>query len=181
MGLFDFFKKKEEKEIKDLNIKNLSKGCIVDYEMKSWIVKDVTEYDWGNNMFTFEYILTDEINTLFLHVNDDATLKLDISSPIGLLKLDRNLKSSIVEKDTPIKEITYEGEEYILTDEFLGHCKSTDDGDEDWSKFINWVYHTKNEDKYISVNRWGETDIDAATGKYVKEFMFSNLLSSPNN
>lgn len=53
MGLFDIFKK--EKPIEDPTLFNLTKGAILDFDLDSWIVKDRTEYDWGNNQFTFEF------------------------------------------------------------------------------------------------------------------------------
>ena len=67
MGLFDFFKK--EKEIVDLTVQNLSVGCILEYDLQSWIVKDKTEYDWGNNQFSFEYTIENGSDSSFLHVN----------------------------------------------------------------------------------------------------------------
>ena len=46
---------------------------------------------------------------------------------------------------------------------------------------MNWVFINEDESKFISVNRWGETDIDAVKGYYIKVFELSNFLSSPNN
>ena len=180
MGIFDFFKKKE-KEIKELDITNLDIGCILDYDLRSWIVKDKTEYDWGNNQFTFEYTINDGGDSVYLHVNDGANIKIDISSEIKVSQLGANFKATIVERDAPLKEITFENEHYILSDEFMGHCKSINDDEDEWSEFVNWVFINKDESKFISVNRWGETDIDAVKGYYIKVFELSNFLSSPNN
>ena len=80
-----------------------------------------------------------------------------------------------------MKKIAFEDEHYTLSDEFMGHCKSINDGDDEWSEFVNWVFVNEDESKFISVNRWGETDIDAVKGHYLKVFELSNFLSSPNN
>ena len=177
MGLFDFFKK--EKEIVDLTVQNLSAGCILEYDLQSWIVKDKTEYDWGNNQFSFEYTIENGSVSSFLHVNTSPTLKLDVSSEIKMFDLGRDVKQTIVETDSPPKKIVYKGTEYFLSDEFLGHCKSVNDDDEDWSKFVNWVFNNGDESEFISLNRWSETEIDGVQGRYAKEFEFSNFLSSP--
>jgi hypothetical protein len=180
MGFFDFFKK-EEKEIKELNITNLDIGGILDYDLKSWIIEDKTEYDWGNNQFTFEYTINAGDESIYLHVTEGANIKIDISSEIKVSQLGLNFKETIIEKDAPINKIAFEDEHYTLSDEFMGHCKSINDGDDEWSEFVNWVFVNPDETKFISVNRWGETDIDAVKGFYIKEFELSNFLSSPNN
>ena len=177
MGLFDFFKK--EKEIKDLTVKNLDKGCILSYDLKTWEVDDVTDYDWGNNRFTHEYTIKNGVESVYLHLTEESELKLDVSADVKLSALGSTFKRTIIDTDSPLNQIVFEGEEYVLTDEFMGTCTSR--GEDDWSEFVNWIFHNKDETKYVSVNRWGETDMNAVQGKYVKEFEFSDFLSSPDN
>ena len=61
MGLMDIisnlFSKKKEKAYDPLNIKvtDLKKGFVFDYDLKTWEVQEVYQYDWGNNFFSYEY------------------------------------------------------------------------------------------------------------------------------
>ena len=50
-----------------------------------------------------------------------------------MFDLGRDVKQTIVETDSPPKKIVYKGTDYFLADEFLGHCKSVNDDDEDGS------------------------------------------------
>lgn len=177
MGLFDIFKK--EKPIEDPTLFNLTKGAILDFDLDSWIVKNRTEYDWGNNQFTFEYTIENGSKTLFLHVDDSTPLKLEVSFPIKMFDLGPILKQTIVENDNPPKRISLNGCEYFLSDEFLGHCKSVDDDDNKWSEFVNWVFFNHNETEFVGITRWGETEMEAVKGRVAKKFEFSNFLSSP--
>ena len=134
MGLFDFFKK--EKPIEDPTLFNLTKGAILDYDLASWIVKDRTEYDWGNNQYTFEYTVDDGSKSMFIHIDDSTPLKIDISEPIKMFELGPLVKQTIVDTDNAPKRVSYQDKNYFLSDEFLGHCKSVDDDDDEWSEFV---------------------------------------------
>ena len=179
MGLFNFFKK--EKLIEDPTLFNLTKGAVLDYDLDSWIVKDKTEYDWGNNQFTFEYTVENGSKSIFIHIDDSTPLKLDVSEPIKMFDLGPIVKQTIVDTDNAPKRLTYQGIQYFLSDEFLGHCKSVDENDDAWSEFVNWVFYNEDESEFIGITRWGETEMDAVKGRVVKEFEFSNFLSSPEN
>lgn len=177
MGIFDIFKK--DKPIEDPTLFNLTKGAILDYDLDSWIIKDRTEYDWGNNQFTFEYTVENGSKSMFIHVDDSTPVKLDISFAIKMFDLGPTVKQSIVDTDNAPKKVLYNGTQYYLSDESLGHCKSVDEGDDDWAEFVNWVFYNEDESEFIGITRWGETDMDAVKGSVVKEFEFSNFLSSP--
>ena len=43
------FKKKKEPDydVTNLSLKDLETGFIFDYDMKSWVVEESYEYDWG--------------------------------------------------------------------------------------------------------------------------------------
>lgn len=178
MGLFDFFKK-EKDEIEDLTLFNLTIGSILDYDLSTWEIKEKTEYDWGNNQFTFEYTVENGTETTFIHIDDAAPVKIDTSSAIKMFALGPEVKQTIVETDSPPKRITFNGMDFYLSDECQGHCKRAHETDDDWSEFVNWVFNNKEETEFIGISRWGETEMDAVKGRYVKEFEFSNFLSSP--
>jgi hypothetical protein len=177
MGLFDFFKKEEK--VEDLTLFNLQIGSILEYDLSTWVIKDKTDYDWGNNQFTFEYSVENGTDSAYIHIHDSTPSKIDVSAGIKMFELGPEVKQTIVESDNPPKKITFKEIDYFLSDEFMGHCKSVNEDDDDWSKFVNWVFNNKDESEFVSISRWGETEMDAVHGKYSKEFEFSNFLSSP--
>jgi hypothetical protein len=179
MGLFDFFKKEEK--IEDLTLFNLQVGAILEYDLSTWVIKDKTEYDWGNNQFTFEYTIENGSDCVYIHIDDSNPPKIDASSEIKMFSLGPETKQTIIENDKPPKRISFDGSDYFFSDEFLGHCKSVKEGGADWSEFVNWVFKNKNETEFVAITRWGETEMDAVKGEYIKEFAFSNFLSSPKN
>lgn len=177
MRLFDFFKKEEK--IEDLTLFNLEIGSILEYDLSTWVIKDKSEYDWGNNQFTFEYTVENGSYTAFIHIDISSPVKIDVSTSIKIFELGPEVKQTIVETDSPPKRVSLNSVDYYLSDEFLGHTKSVNDDKDEWSEFVNWVFKTQDESEFVSITRWGETEIDAVKGKYSSEFEFSNFLSSP--
>ena len=72
--MFDFFKKKKKVsyDVTNLSLKDLDVGFIFDYDMKSWVVKEVYKYDWGNNNYTSEYKVDSGDEVAFLPVSSMA-------------------------------------------------------------------------------------------------------------
>ena len=80
MGLFDRFKKKEEPHYdpNNLKIEDLRVGFMFDYDLKTWVIKEEYEYDWGDNYFTREYKLEAADDVAYLHIdyNDEGFMTL---------------------------------------------------------------------------------------------------------
>ena len=178
MGLFDFFKKdkKEEQLSEDLSFKDLLPNDYVDYFLKSWRVEAAVEYDWGNNIFSREFKLNAGDEIIFVEIDEEEDSKVAISKDIKLSKIDKTLKTYIIENDGPPKKLNFEGEEYFYAEESLGHCY--DIGSEDYSELVSWTFNNEDESKFISLSRWDETDIESSVGEYAKIIEFSNIIRS---
>lgn len=178
MGIFDFFKKKKvnEKLSEDLTIRDLSKGDIVEYFMKSWRVEEVTEYDWGNNIFSREFKMDAGDEIIYVEIDEEEDETVSISRDIKISKIDKGLKQYIINNDNAPKEIEYNNEKYFFSEENLGQCYEP--GSSDFSELVNYTFTDENEDKFISIDRWDETDIEASIGEYAKIIEFSNIIRS---
>jgi len=178
MGIFDFFKKKKvnEKLSEDLTIRDLSKGDIVEYFMKSWRVEEVTEYDWGNNIFSREFKMDAGDEIIYVEIEEEEDETVSISRDIKISKIDKGLKQYIINNDNAPKEIEYNNEKYFFSEENLGQCYEP--GSSDFSELVNYTFTDENEDKFISIDRWDETDIEASIGEYAKIIEFSNIIRS---
>ncbi|GAA4112768.1 hypothetical protein GCM10022393_11360 [Aquimarina addita] len=181
MGLFDIFKKKEEERHYDatnIRVVDLQPNFILDYDLDSWIVKKMYEYDWGDNFFTREFLINNGKSNLYLHIEEDDELEIAITKKIGLRVLGEHISDVIEETGKPPKKITYDDEIYYRDSEDMGYVRNVED--DNWSELISWTYLTKNEEKLINIEQTGETNFEASIGEYIQEFKISNILPQNN-
>jgi hypothetical protein len=179
MGLFDFLKKKEEQpgyDITNLSVLDLDQGFILDYDMKSWQVKEVGEYDWGDNNFSREYKLDSGDDVLYLNVENDGELELSMSKNIKMHKLGENIMDETIKNEKPPSKIEYLDKMYYLDEDCAGFYNDVTKGGDDWEELINWEYYDDEEENVISITQWGEREFDASVGKIIKEYEISNII-----
>ena len=107
MGIFDLFKKKEKApkyDVTDLKVTDLDQGFIFDYNMKSWQVKEVYQYDWGKNNFSKEYKIDSGDEVMFLEVEAGAELSLNVSKSIKIRQLGDDIIDKTIKKERPSKK-----------------------------------------------------------------------------
>ncbi|WP_196889776.1 DUF4178 domain-containing protein [Aureivirga sp. CE67] len=179
MGLFDFFKKKEnERHYDALNIKveDLDKGFIFDFNMKSWEVVEVYEYDWGNNFFTREFKISSHDETGYLGIEMDDELLITFSKKVPVRKIQNDLPDFIQRHDTAPRQLFYEGKNFFLDEISPGYFRNVEN--ENWSEFREWSYEDDSEEYVLTVEQWGEHDFEASFGHYVNLREITNILPS---
>jgi hypothetical protein len=180
MGIFDFFKKKQEPSYDPTNItiKDLQKGFVLDYDMKSWVVREAYIYDWGGHYFTREYKLDSGDDSCYLHVDTNDDLSLTVSRKIKVRSIDEDLPEYIQQHEHPPKKVHYQGVTYLLDKESPGYFRDLADPDREeyWSELVSWEYYDEQEKNFISVEQWGEREFEAAIGKTAEAYQFSNIL-----
>ena len=179
MGVFDFFKKKEkepEYDITNMSVKDLDQGFIVDFDMKSWQVKEVYEYDWGNNNFSKEYMIDSGDEVLYLSVENQGELFLTVSKNIKMRKLGEDIIDKTIKKERPPKKLELDGIEYYLDTDVAGYFNDKTKGTDDWEELVCWEYYNDEETLIISITQWGEREFDASAGKVIKEYEISNII-----
>lgn len=183
MGWKDLFKFGGEKQpdpLKDLTLPRIRVGFFVDYDMKTWEVTAFHRYDWGEGDLTYEWQLStfDEIIYLERQPDDEDDWSVSRKCPIG--KISPGLGEQIVENGDPPDQIVFENETYYL-DEAGGGLFFKDGDSEDRSEgrhFLKWDFVNDSEDKFISIEQWGEKEFQASTGIPAEEYQFSNILPS---
>lgn len=178
---FGWFKKKKDPEKRlsfdpsNTRLNQLVKGAFIDYDLKTWEVKNVFEYDWGDDFFSDEYQLATADETIYLHVEEeDGELHSTISSKINIHSLDGDIANEIIRSERAPMKISYEGEMYFRESESIGYYRNAES--ENWQELISWTYYDKQEKKIISIDRWGEEDFSASEGIVAEEFEFSNII-----
>lgn len=183
MGIFDIFKNKkgEEKHYDPTNIKvtDLEKDYLLDYDLETWTVTKMAEYDWGNNFFTREFVIVAQSKKLYLHIEEDDELVITLSENLKYRKLGVEVVDFIELNGKPPKEINYQNVTYFLNKESPGFYRNTDT--EDWEELISFDYLNDDEEKCLTIEQWGENDFEASIGFKVNQREISNILPAYTN
>ncbi len=178
--MFGFFKKKEETPHYDpTNLKptDLRKGYLLDYELKTWQAVEEYEYDWGNEVFSYEYKLVSSDDTIYLYVEDDEVLS--VSRKIKFAMLPDEVERELLASGKPPKKIVYNGRTYFRGKESMGFFKEVDDPGES-VEFIVWPYEDETEKYILTIEQWGDEDFEASIGHYIKPSEITNILPVKN-
>ncbi len=176
--MFDFFKKKKEPvyDITQLTLEDMDVGFIVDYNLKSWVVKEVYEYDWGNHNFSKEYKLDSGDEVGFLGVENDGELHITFSKSIKIRKIEEDVAEEISKTEKAPSCIHYDGETYHLDADTSGYFRDCGKKAEDWEELISWEYYNDEEDKILNITQWDDRTFEASGGIVLQTFHFSNIL-----
>jgi hypothetical protein len=178
MGIFDIFKKKEEKHYDptDIKVTDLENGYLLDYDFETWTVTKMSEYDWGSNFFTREFTITSKDKVRYLHIEDDGKLIITLSEEIKFRKLGVEVLDHIELNGKPPKKINFLGITYFLDEKSLGFYRNTEN--ESWEELISFDYLDDDEKKCLSISQWGDDDFEASFGEIIKPMDISNILPS---
>mgnify|MGYP006292889335 CR=1 FL=1 len=182
MGIFDRFKKKEpEYDPTQLSIKDLNMGFIFEYDLKTWVVDAIYEYDWGDNFFSYEYKINSGDEIKYLHIEEDDELIITISDKIKPRAIDEDLPEFIEEHSKPPKKLIYQGMKFYFDKENPGYYHEVGKPDDNWVEFISWEYYDEQDKQVITIEQWDEKEFEASYGIIAKEFEFSNILPKEGN
>lgn len=178
MGLIDFFKKKKNDTspdpLSDLTLANMKQGYFVDYDLKTWEVVSLGRYDWGSGDISYEWQLATHDDTVFLEREVDDEDYWCLTRKLPFQKLDPGIKKSLAESDEPLETIFFNGKKYYLSE--TGGALYYRDNATSGREMFKWDYADDTETFWLTIEQWGENDYEASTGRYVKEYQFSNIL-----
>lgn len=183
MGFFDLFKSnknEEEKHYDPINIKvtDLENGYLLDYDLETWTVTKMSEYDWGNNHFSREFVIESKGKKRFLHIEEDDELIISLSEELKYRKLGETATDYIDTNGKPPKKITHQNITYYLDEESPGYYRNVEN--ENWEELISFYYLDEDEEKCLTIEQWDENDFEVSIGKILKPFEISNILPSYN-
>ncbi|MGF1533373.1 MAG: DUF4178 domain-containing protein [Bernardetiaceae bacterium] len=186
---FDFFKKKKKErddrpayDVTNLQVTDIRVGFTFDYDLKTWVVKDEYEYDWGNFNFSYEYRIVSDDDEAFLSVDNDDGVTLTLSRKIRAGRLGREIFERIEDKGAPPREITYEGTKFYRENERPGFFRNTaKQSREESDEFISWEYYDDTEAHILVIEQWDEDEFEASIGILIEESEISNLLPGENS
>ncbi len=180
MGFFNkLFSKKEETPHYDstnIRIQDLDLNFVFEYDLSTWKVEKMFEYDWGDNYFTQEYQIYNGEETLYLGVEDDDELEVTIGKKIKLRKLGATVVNHLMEQQTAPSSVVFQDEKFILLEEAPGYCNDVSKGEDNWEEFIAWDFENEAGTKVLTIEQWGEKEFEASIATYIKPFEISNIL-----
>jgi hypothetical protein len=180
MGVFDFFRKKTPGyDSTNIRIQDLDVGFVFEYDLSTWEVRDVYEYDWGDNYFTQEYQISNGTETKYLSVEEDDELELSIMDKIKVNSVNEKLLQHLIDYQKPPKSIVFNGIKFHLENESPGYFNHVTKGDE-WEEFRCWNFEDDEGKNMLCIEQWDEKEFEASVGTRIKEFEISNILPSEN-
>lgn len=178
MGLFDFIKKKKEPEydVTNMKVTDLAEGFIFEYDLKSWVVKEVYQYDWGKNNFSKEYMIDAGDEVAYLTVAEEGELSMSVTKNIKIQKLGDGVRENIKRTHKAPETVQYEGVRYFLDEDSAGHFNDITKGTDDWEELISFDYLDEDETRCLSITQWDDHNFDASAGVVIKEYEISNIV-----
>jgi len=175
MGLFDIFRSKqpEADPLADLVLDRMKVGFLVDYDLATWTVTAYNRYDFDGDAVE-EWELTEGHRKRYLERGEDDGVHWALSKKIPIGSIDGDVRSQVLDHGDPPQRVTYQGTEYFLDDSAAGHMMA--DGDGAPQELIKWEYLDEEGEKYLTVEQWGETELEASAGVAVHEYQFENIL-----
>ncbi len=176
MSLKDLFRKKDDDEfdpIADLVLSKLKIGYMLDYDLKTWEVTDAYHYDYGEGCITQEWELSSGREILYLgrSEDDEVTWKSYKKLPIGAI--DGDVRKHIIENDDPPNQIVCKDKTYYLDESGSGRMHK--EGQKP-TEFVYWDFIDEEDESFVTIEQWGETEFESSSGIYVEEYEFTNIL-----
>ncbi len=176
MSFFDRFKKQEDDfdPLADLELSKLRVGFFLDYDLKTWEVKSYRRYEFDGGYESEEWELESGREKIYLERAEDDDVEWSVSKKVPIGALGGHIKKHIIDNEDPPAEIVYKDVTYYLDESGPGlmYVDNSDEGRE----FIVWDFVDEDDEKFLSIEQWGETEFEASSGFYVEEYQFINIL-----
>lgn len=179
MGLFDRFRRRDEDDgidpLKDLVLEKLRVGYLVDYDLKTWTVTAHNRYRFNDGRTAEEWELTAGREKRYLELSrgDEEAWTLSKSIPIGAVG-PGNVRQHLLEHEDPPDQLTYRDVTYYMEGSVGGHLLPGDG--EGRQELIVWEYVDDDEESFVSIVQWSETEVTAVAGTFVEDYQFTNIL-----
>ncbi len=174
MGLKDWFKKKDDFDpLKDLELSKLRVGFMVDYDLETWQVTGTCRHDYGEGDITDEWEITSGRMKRYLERSEDDEITWTLSKKIPIGAIDDDIRNYIIAHDDPPDKIVYNAKTYYLEESGTGRMLKQDATPKE---FVYWEFIDEDDENFVTIEQWGETEFEAAAGHYVEEYQFTNIL-----
>ncbi len=178
MGLLDRFRKQTDElevdPLKDLVLAKLKVGYLLDYDLRTWQVTDYARYRFNDGRESEEWELTAERDKRYLELAQGDGEIWTFSKNIRIGAIEGDVRQHILDHDDPPEEIAYEGTVYYLEGSNGGYLLPG--GEEPRRELIQWELLDEDEERFLSIIQWSETEVSAVSGSFVEDYQFTDIL-----
>ena len=175
MGLRDLFGRKEKDTepdpIADLVLGKLKVGYLVDYDLKTWEVTGYCRYEFDGNIVEEWEIMAGGREKRYLELADE---RWSLAEKIVIGAIEGDIRGRILSEEDPPSRIVYKGKQYYLDNSCAGHMFPSGEGDSE--EVIRWEFLDEDEESFLGIERWSETELGAAAGFFVEDYEFTHIL-----
>ena len=166
--------KKDEQDI-NLNhsVRDLQQGWILDYDLRSWEVTDVAQWNWENAGQDKEFTITDGVDTFYLGLSRVQERPYGLFWEADYLSIPTSFRQRIGTRNQPPEEFAWQGKTYRFRDAGKARVSSLT---EDSFTVVNYLYETADRTHALSINNYGAMSYEAYAGKYLERFEIGNIL-----
>lgn len=187
MGIFDLFRRKpaasDQPEpsfdaLRDLVLDKLAPGDIVDFDLRSYEVRDRAHVDTGTPPPGDEWDLraADDRLRLLREPVRGGDAVWTVLRNVSLGEIDGDVRHEILTRDDPPSQLFFHSAPYLMERSGAGYVRRAG-GTGPEEGFVAWSY-TRADDatRVLRLEQVSETDVVAAAGERVEEYHFTNLL-----
>ena len=179
MGLRDLFGKKgkdkdrdaEPDPIADLVLGKLKVGYLVDYDLKTWEVTGYCRYEFDGNIVKEWEITAGGREKRYLELADG---RWSLAKKIVIGAIDGDIRRDILRDEEPPSQIAHKGKQYYLDNSSAGYMFP--DGEGAGNEVIRWEFLDEDEESFLGIEQWSESELGAATGSFVEDYEFTSIL-----
>ncbi len=179
MNFRDLFKKPDDPTfdpLQDLVLEKLRVGYLVDYDLKTWRVSAHNTYDFdGQKVDEWELAYDRDLRYLERYEDDDEVWTLATKVPVGTLG--DAVRDRLYAQQEPPGEVVYRDRAYHLYDDAAGYFREGGVGEP--QPMLTWDYSDAENAHFLTVEQWGEREIQASVSVRVHTYEFTNILPSP--
>jgi hypothetical protein len=178
MGFLDRFRPKEKPSpefdpLRDLVLDKLRVGYLLDYDLETWVVTAYQHYRFNDGRKAEEWELSAGREKRYLEraEGDGLSWSFGQNVPIGALG---DVRQHIERHEDPPEQIVYQDTSYNLLGSVGGYLR--DEGESSEQEMILWEFADDDEERFLSIMQWSETELSAAISHVVEDYQFTNIL-----
>ena len=162
--------------LKDLVLTKLRVGYLVDYDLKTWRVTAHNTYDFdGLQVDEWELSFDRDVRYLERYDDDEEVWTLATKIPVGMLG--DAVRDKLYAQEEPPSELHYHDSSYYRFNDAAGYFREGGSGER--QPMLTWDYSNAANEKFLTVEQWGEREIDASVSVRVQSYEFTNILPGP--
>lgn len=162
--------------LQDLVLEKLRVGYLVDYDLKTWRVTAHNTYDFdGQKVDEWELSYDRDLRYLERYEEDEEVWTLATKIPVGMLG--DAVRDRLYAQNEPPGELVVRDRSYYLYGDAAGYFREGGRGEP--KPILTWDYSDADNAHFVTVEQWGEREVEASTSVRVHTYEFTNILPGP--